>query len=272
MVGNLLLRGMLVGVFAGMLAFAFARTFAEPQIDRAVAFEEQMDAARGEAPEPVLVSREVQAGLGLLTGVVIYGAALGGLFSLVFAYAYGRVGRLGARSMSALLALAGFIAVVLVPFVKYPANPPSVGSPETIGPRTGLFFIMLLLSIIATGFSIWLARRLRAAYGDWNAALIAGAVFIVIVAIAQLALPAVNEVPDTFSAVVLWRFRLASLGIQSILWMTIGLLFGALTQRNLAAQVECKKHQSLARICNRVAHLPLTLPGSGFGDDRRDFT
>jgi hypothetical protein len=234
MVGNLLLRGMLVGVFAGLLAFAFARTFGEPQVDRAIAFEEQMDAAKGEAPEPELVSRETQAGLGLFTGVVVYGAALGGLFSLVFAYAYGRVGRLGARPISALLALAGFTAVVLVPFIKYPANPPSVGSPETIGLRTGLFFIMLLLSILAMGFSIWLSRRLRARYGDWNAALIACAVFIVIVAVVQLALPAINEVPETFSAVVLWRFRVASLGIQLILWTTIGLLFGALTERSFA--------------------------------------
>jgi hypothetical protein len=236
MVGNLLLRGMLVGVFAGLLAFAFARTFGEPQVDSAIAFEEQMDAAKGEAPEPELVSRETQAGLGLFTGVVVYGAALGGLFSLVFAYAYGRVGRLGARSISALLALAGFTAVVLVPFIKYPANPPSVGSPETIGLRTGLFFIMLLLSILAMGFSIWLARRLSARYGGWNAALIAGAAFIVIVAIVQLALPAINEVPENFSAVVLWRFRVASLGIQLILWATIGLLFGALTERSFAGR------------------------------------
>jgi hypothetical protein len=236
MVGNLLLRGMLVGVFAGLLAFAFARTFGEPQVDRAIAFEEQMDAAKGEAPEPELVSRETQAGLGLFTGVVVYGAALGGLFSLVFAYAYGRVGRLGARSISALLALAGFTAVVLVPFIKYPANPPSVGSPETIGLRTGLFFIMLLLSILAMGFSIWLARRLSARYGGWNAALMAGAAFIVIIAIVQMALPAINEVPENFSAVVLWHFRVASLGIQLILWATIGLLFGALTERSFAGR------------------------------------
>lgn len=234
MVGNLLLRGMLVGVFAGLLAFAFARTFGEPQVDRAIAFEEQADTAKGEAPEPELVSRETQAGLGLFTGVVVYGAALGGLFSLVFAYAYGRVSRLGARGTSALLALAGFVAVVLVPFIKYPANPPAVGNPETIGPRTGLFFIMLLLSILAMGFSIWLARRLRARYGGWNAALIAAAAFVVIIAIVQLALPAINEVPETFSAVVLWRFRVASLGIQLILWTTIGLLFGALTEKSFA--------------------------------------
>jgi hypothetical protein len=93
MVGNLLLRGMLVGVLAGLLSFGFARIFGEPQVDRAIAFEEQMSQAKGELPEPQLVSRETQAGLGLFTGVIVYSAAVGGLFSLVFAFVYGRVGR-----------------------------------------------------------------------------------------------------------------------------------------------------------------------------------
>ena len=53
--------------------------------------------------------------------------------------------------------------------------------------------------------------------------------------IAYLAPPAVNEVPGDIAAVVLWRFRLASLGTQAVLWATLGLLFGALTERSLAA-------------------------------------
>ena len=50
MVGGLLLRGMLVGVIAGLLAFGFARVFGEPQIDRAIAFEELMTKATTSAP------------------------------------------------------------------------------------------------------------------------------------------------------------------------------------------------------------------------------
>ena len=103
MVVQLLLRGMLVGVLAGLLAFGFARVFGEPQVDRAIAFEEQLSQAKGEAPEAELVSRSTQAGLGLLTGVVVYGAAIGGLFSLAFAFVHGRVGRFGARTTAALL-------------------------------------------------------------------------------------------------------------------------------------------------------------------------
>jgi hypothetical protein len=234
MVGGLLLRGMLVGVVAAVLAFGFARVFGEPQVDHAIAFEEQMDKAKGEPPEPEIVSRPTQAGLGLFTGLVVYGAALGGLFSLVFSFIYGRVGRLGPRATAALLALAGFVSVVLVPDLKYPANPPSIGNPETIGSRTALFFGMLVISVAALVLAISLARTLLMRLGGWNAALLGAAIYLVIIAIAQYILPQVNEVPEHFSAVVLWNFRVASLGIHVVLWTTIGLLFGALTERVFA--------------------------------------
>lgn len=240
MVGNLLLRGMVVGVIAGLLAFGFARVFGEPQVDRAIAFEEQTaaaeQAASGQpaAEEPEIVSRATQAGIGLLTGVVVYGAAVGGLFSLVFAYAYGRVGRLGPRATAALLALAGFITIVIVPDLKYPANPPAVGNPETIGARTELFFVMLVVSIAAAVAAIGLAQRLWASRGPWNAAILAGLAFVVVIAIAQYALPTVNEVPETFPADLLWRFRISSLGLHAVLWTVIGLGFGALAERAVA--------------------------------------
>lgn len=238
MVGNLLLRGMLVGVVAGLLAFGFARVFGEPQVDRAIAFEEQTAAAEQAASgqpapeEPEIVSRTTQAGIGLLTGLVVYGAAVGGLFSLVFAYAYGRMGPLGPRATAGLLALGAFIVVVLVPFAKYPATPPAVGNPETIGARTELFFVMIVVSLIAAIASVSLANRLWAKYGAWNASIIAGLAFVVVIAIAQYALPTVNEVPENFSADLLWRFRTASLGIHAVLWAAVGLGFGALVERS----------------------------------------
>lgn len=242
MVGNLLLRGMIVGVIAGLFAFGFARVVGEPQVDRAIAFEEQTAAAEQVASgqpaeeEMEIVSRSTQAGIGLLTGVVVYGAAVGGLFSLVFAFAYGRLGRLGPRGTAGLLALGGFIAVVVVPFMKYPATPPAVGNPETIGARTELFFVMIVVSLAVAVASISLAQRLWAKYGAWNASIIAGLAFVVVIAIAQYALPTVNEVPENFSADLLWRFRTASLGIHVILWSVIGLGFGALAEHSLAGR------------------------------------
>jgi predicted cobalt transporter CbtA len=250
MIRALLIRGMLVGVFAGLLAFGFAKVFGEPQVDRAIAFEEQMSQASGEAPamtmapgtamdhgtEVELVSRQVQSTIGLLTGVVVVGTALGGLFALVFAFAYGRLGRLSPRVTAVLLAAAGFVAFAFVPGLKYPANPPAVGVAETIGYRTELYFAMVLISIAAAVVAIMVGRRLIARHGGWNAALAGAAAFIAMIVVAQLLLPAVNEVPDKFPADLLWRFRVVSFGIQLILWTTIGLAFGALAERSLTTR------------------------------------
>jgi predicted cobalt transporter CbtA len=232
MVGKLLVRGMLAGIVAGLLTFSFARLVGEPQVDQAISFEEKADAAKGEAPDPELVSRKTQAGLGLLTGVVTFGAAVGGLFSLVFAYAYGRVSVLSVRALSAWLALAAFITLVIVPNIKYPANPPSVGDPETIGMRTGLFFLMIAISIATMVFSLKVRRRAMMKLGAWNGSIVAGLVFVVIIAAVQLSMPVINEVPAAFPAVLLWKFRVAAIGMQVIMWTTIGLLFGAMVERS----------------------------------------
>ncbi len=233
MTGKLLLRGMIAGVVGGLLAFLFARVFGESLIDAAIAFEEHAGAATHEAAEPELVSRATQAGLGLLTGVVVYGAALGGILSLTFAVIYGRFSALSARSLAALTTLWGFVAVVLVPGIKYPANPPAVGNGETIGMRTELYFIMLLVSLALMIAAIALARRYWSSLGGWNAAILAALCYVLATAVVMALLPEINEVPDAFSAVLLWRFRLASLGLQAVIWATVGLLFGFLAERFL---------------------------------------
>ena len=241
MVANLLLRGMLVGLLAAVLSFAFLKSYGEPAVERAIAFETQQDDARRDVaiakgqpvePEaPELVSRPVQAGIGLLTGVSVYNVAFGGLFALVYALAYGRMGTFGPRAAAALLALSGLVAVYIVPNLKYPANPPSVGDSATIGLRTALYFSMIAFSLAAMIGAWMLRNRLVRWLGEGDAALIAAAAYLVAVVVAGLALPAINEVPEAFPAVVLWRFRIASLGSQAIMWATLGLGFGALTER-----------------------------------------
>ncbi len=239
MVRTLLIRGMFVGLLAGLLVFGFGKVFGEPQVDRAITFESAMDAAKAKAEEakgipvveePELVSRSVQAGLGLLTGVVVYSTAFGGLFALVFAVAGRRAANLRPRAVSALLAASGFIAVYVVPNLKYPANPPSVGDPDTIRQRPPCI-IMLAFSVAAMIAAAVLRKRLAERLGGWNAALIAAGGYVIAVIVAAAILPGVNEVPDGFPAVVLWQFRVASFGMQLIMWTTIGLVFGGLTER-----------------------------------------
>jgi hypothetical protein len=234
MITAFLVRGMLTGLLAGLLAFGFAKAFGEPQVDRAIAFEEQAAKAKGEAPDEELVSRKLQSTLGLLTATEAYGMAIGGLFGLAFAVAYGRVGPLRPNAIALLLAGAGFLTIVLVPGLKYPPNPPSVGQPETIAMRTETYFLLILASLVTFALAFGVRRSIMERFGEWNATLIAGAVFIGIISAVMLLLPDVNEVPEAFSAVVLWNFRLASIGTQLVLWAVIGALFGALTERSLA--------------------------------------
>src|SRR5580693_4773086 len=208
--GSLLWRGMIVGLVAALLSFGLLKIVGEPAVDRAIAFESAMDeakakaehdaaVAKGENPPPVaeepeLVSRPVQGGIGLFTGVAVYA----------------------------------------VPILKYPANPPSIGNPDTIGLRTAIYFGMILLSL-ASMIAAWNVRnRLVDQLGVWNATLIGAAVFLVAVVIFALVMPPLDEVPEGFPAVVLWQFRMASLGAQTILWTVLGLGFGAWVQRDFA--------------------------------------
>lgn len=233
---QLLLRGMLVGLVAGFLGFSFAKIYGEPQVDKAIEVEAAIDKAKGEPEDPEVWSRQVQASIGLFTAVVTVGVALGGIFSIVFALCYGRFSTMSPRAYSALLALMCIVAVYVVPDFKYPANPPSIGQPSTIGIRTGLYFSMIAISIIAMIAAFSLRRVLIPQMGAWNATLVGAATYIVMIAISYYALPVINEVPEVFPAQSLWKFRLASLGIQSILWGVIGLLFGYLTERSLLSE------------------------------------
>ncbi|MBB3646752.1 hypothetical protein FHX14_002951 [Rhizobium sp. BK619] len=236
MVGNLLLRGMLAGLIAGILVFAFAHIFGEPLVDAAIAFEEASAQAAGEAAEPEIVSRATQAGLGLFTGVMAYSVAVGGLFALAFAFVHGRVSNLSVRGTSAVIALAAFVAIVLVPAFKYPANPPAVGNADTIGVRTELFFLMIVVSLSALIAAVALSRRLSQRFGLWNGAIIAGIAYLVFIGLVLYLLPPINEVPENFSAMVLWRFRTTTLAMHAILWATLGLAFGALAEKRLAVK------------------------------------
>jgi len=250
MMRALLIRGMLVGVLAGLLSFGVARVLGEPQLDRAIAYEDQTDAAAGardvghqhgttaaterdHGAAEESVSRDTQRGIGLLTATMVYGAALGGLFAITFGFVYGRVGPWDARTTALLLAVAAFLTVYFVPTLKYPANPPAIGSDDTIMWRTQLFFAMVALAIAAMIIAVMVARALAGPRGAWDATLIGGAVFIGLVVLAAMLMPALDEIPANFPADVLAKFRMASLAIQATLWATLGLVFGRVAEAAL---------------------------------------
>lgn len=238
-------RGLLAGALGGLLAFIFARIFVEPVIDRAIAFEESggeahahthdHGAAAGAAHEHgvELISRGVQANIGLGFGVIAFAVAMGALFAVAYCVAYGRVGVISPRLLSLLLAGGMFVSLYVVPSLKYPANPPAVSLDETIQQRTLLYLLMVVVSAALLVAAVYLGRQLVARFGTWNATLLAGGAYIVAVAVVMLVLPTIDETPGAFPADDLYEFRLYSLLTQLVMWATIGLVFAPLAARLL---------------------------------------
>jgi hypothetical protein len=243
-------RGLVAGALAGVIAFVFARIFVEPVIDRAIGFEDGVGAAHeamhgGHEHGAEVFTRGVQANIGLGFGVIAFSVAMGALFAVVFAVAYGRVGSVSARVLSLYVAGGMLLSLYVVPALKYPANPPAVSLEETIRQRTLLYLLMVVLSAALFVGAVYLGRQLAQRLGAWNATLAAAGSYIAAIAVVMLILPTIDETPgplrdnagnivyEGFPADDLYQFRLYSLGTQVVMWTTIGLVFAVLAARLL---------------------------------------
>lgn len=239
--------GLLSGLVAGILAFVFARIYIEPLVERAIGYEEgrghaELELAGGDAGHEhgEVFSRAVQQNWGASTGTVVFGLIIGAFFAVVFTVLWSYVGRryplVDPRVVAGLLAVGGFVAVYLVPFSAYPANPPAVGSDDTIGARSGAYLTIVLLSvaflIAATVLAFWLAPRI----GGLLSALAGGVAYFIAVGISIALLPSFDEVPGPlldgntivfpgFPADLVGDFRYYSIVNQAILWGVLGLGF-----------------------------------------------
>ena len=246
MIAPYLRRGVAAGLLAGLLAGLFAFFFGEPSLEGAIQFEEaaategvvvaehdhEGDGAAGhshEGEEEVFSRSTQKVGLFFATG--LSGVFVGGIFGMVYAYFGGRLaaGSEWIRSLS--LAGALFVGAFLIPFLKYPANPPTVGDPGTIGSRTAAYFTMVALSLLVVLGAWYVARTLRERGVAAPARQLAvGLGIAVAVGLLFLVLPAGPD-PGEFPAGLLWDFRLSSLGTQLVLWAGIGVIFGLLCER-----------------------------------------
>ncbi len=243
MIASYLRRGMAAGLVAGLLAGLFALVTGEPLLDRAIALEESGhqaehvstanatgDEGRAHEDGEEVFSRSTQK-VGLFFATGLSGVFVGALFGLVFAYFRGRLDSGSDWFRSVSLAAAIFAGAVLIPFLKYPANPPTVGDPSTIGIRTASYLAMVALSLLVVLGAWYAARTLRAqGVGALARQLAVGLGVVVAIGVLFLALPAAPD-PGGFPAGLLWDFRLSSLGTQLVLWSGLGVVFGLLCER-----------------------------------------
>ncbi len=181
-------RGALAGLIAGLLGFVFARVFAEPLINQAIDYEsgrseilDKLNSAVGRATDPEgpeIFSRHVQSTVGLATGIVGFATAMGALVAVAYVVLHGRF---GVRPQTLVWQIAGFgfLGIYVLPFVKYPANPPAVGHDFTVGDRGRLYLISVVGSLVLLGLAVLLARQLAGRMGLLRAILLAAVVFFI---------------------------------------------------------------------------------------------
>ncbi|MET9634355.1 CbtA family protein [Lentzea sp. NPDC006480] len=239
---SLALRGIGAGAIAGVASALVQLLVTEIPIRAALAVEEAREPAAGEGHshgEEELVSRSAQVVGGML-GVIIVGIAVG----LVFATAYALSKRWFADrppfSRSLALGAAVFGAVALLPWLKYPANPPAVGDPETVNYRTALYLGVVVAGLVIVWGASWLAERLQARTQPVRVTAVLLAV-VAAVAVVLLAFPAPPDtIPADMPVTVLWQFRLSSLAQLATLYVGLGVVFGLLvdpaTRRTKAAE------------------------------------
>jgi len=241
---RLLLRGLIAGVLAGLLAGTVAFVIGEPHIESAIALEEAAaeaysgghehgavaEESHGHAHgDDALVGRTGQKA-GLFLATILAGSALGALYASVLHFAR-RHSEMPGWKLALSGAAAAWLAIEAVPFLKYPANPPAVGDPDTVGQRTLLWLAAVVLGLVAITVAVVVAKAFAAQ--ELRTVRIAGTViaFLGVVGLGYLVLPTIDEVGEDFPATLLWDFRVASFSVQLTLWATMGIVFAYLTER-----------------------------------------
>ncbi len=232
MIGASLRRGLAAGALAGLLAGLLGLVVGEPAIDSAVAIEEQA-AAADPAEEAVVAEFEITRPtqkVGLVAGSALLGLGVGAIFGVLAAWAAGRVrGDAWQRSVKLGLVLVG--ALVLLPWVKYPPNPPAVGDSATVGTRGALYLGLMVAGLLLAAAAYTAGLRLVAA--GWPAPrrqATVGLGVVVVVALLLWLLPATAGAGD-FPADLLWSFRLGALAVQATLVGVLAVVHGLLSSR-----------------------------------------
>jgi hypothetical protein len=208
-------RGLAAGLVGGTASALALWWLGEPSIRDSLQIEARL--SQGEVHEETF-SREVQV-LGGVTAVLITGIVLGLVLTIVFVKVRNRVELPTDAHVAVATGSLLFLVHGLIPWLKYPPNPPGVGDPETINERTVAYLALIALAacalVIAHEVTLRLARRRVELAWRWFAAV---AVTVVVIAISYLVLPAADPIPAGIGAQLLWRFRLASLGGLAVMW------------------------------------------------------
>ena len=148
------------GFVAGTIHGAVNLVIVEPYLDEAISIENRNLFASGDAEDTSQFwveynsYRDWQKSGQLLAGGIL-GMSIGALFGIVFAYSRNSLPKGHTVKKTFVLAAIMWFTIFLIPFLKYPANPPTVGGfagyfkngikkmvNNMIAARTNVFFIV----------------------------------------------------------------------------------------------------------------------------------
>lgn len=214
---------LLAGAIAGTILGAINQVAVEPYIDYAVELEMQNTNQSSQIINPAEFTayRLWQRGGEIVAGTIL-GLSIGSLFGIVFAYTHSSVPGSNNKKKALIVASIMWFVLFLMPALKYPANPPAVGDPETIYYRQSLYVAFLVIS----GFS---ALGLAFLYRKMGALNIKKAIipvaYAAIISGAYLAMPA-NPDPINAPMDLVMGFRITSAITISMFWGLLGVIFG----------------------------------------------
>ena len=216
-----LISGGLAGTIHGLANLVIV----EPYLDVAIGIENQHLFASGEEKDTSEFRAEYdsyrywQKGGQVLAGAIL-GTSTGALFGIV--YAYSRNSLPGRHDLKKTFTLAAimWLTIYFIPFLKYPANPPTVGDPETVVLRSILYLSFIAISGFgALGF-YQIYKKLQSR--KKITAFVGYAIFI---GIAFVMMP-VNHDEITAPMDLVNQFRITSVIAVSIFWVFLAAILG----------------------------------------------
>ena len=218
------------GCFAGVIHGLANLAIVEPYLDEAIGIENQNLFLSGEeedSPEfwvEYNSYRYWQKGGQVLAGAIL-GTSIGALFGIVFAYSRDALPQGHTVKKSLVLAGIMWLTIYFIPFLKYPANPPTVGDPDTVILRSILYLSFIAISGFGTLAFYQLYKKLPKSKKVLS--LIGYGIFI------SMAFIIMPPNPDEVTAPLdlVNGFRAMSVVAVSIYWISLAIIIGSLWQK-----------------------------------------
>ena len=227
--GLFIILVLISGCFAGLIHGGINLAIVEPYLDQAIGIENQTLFATGQeedTPEfwvEYNSYRVWQKGGQILAGAIL-GTSIAALVGIVFLFVRNVLPEGNNIKKTFILSGLMWFTIFVIPFLKYPANPPTVGETETVMIRGILFVSFIAISGLGAVAFYQVYKKLQ------NRKILAFVGYAIFITVAFFIMP---ENPDEITAPMelVDGFRSASFVAVSLYWLTLALILGGFIEK-----------------------------------------